>query len=395
MLGKGTQRGDMVRLAHNRSRGIGFSGLLLLGALMSGLLFALVLAGSARAAGEPVVLEAPAAGPESPVGTETTSSETPTEAPKVAPSPEPTPEEAPKPASPEPTPAEAPKTMSGPESVLEAPKAAPAPEPAPAPTPAPAPIEAPTPVSGPQPVSEEAPEVVISPPGSASEETPKTTITEPVLAEAPKAPEAPKTSSLAPAILGAPAATQAAVTPASLGDEPDPPSPALVTYSSSGGGGAGGAGASSGAGAAFDGASGRITAAQQIEQLGCELSELGERTTESCTADWFTAQRVLSESPMGFGFAAVATALTDVADSPAGGPHGAPPAAAPPVSPAPSPAPSGASGSATGPPGVAVSGFLTLAGLLLFGAPRATRRLRLLCRPWRTACFVLIPERPG
>jgi hypothetical protein len=50
----------------------------------------------------------------------------------------------------------------------------------------------------------------------------------------------------------------------------------------------------------------------------------------------------------------------------------------------------GASGS-----GTALSIFLTLAGLLLMAAPRAMRRLRLSCQPWLTACFVLIPERPG
>jgi hypothetical protein len=45
--------------------------------------------------------------------------------------------------------------------------------------------------------------------------------------------------------------------------------------------------------------------------------------------------------------------------------------------------------------GMGLSTFLTLAGLLLLGAPRAMRRLRLSCEPWLTACFVLIPERPG
>jgi hypothetical protein len=61
------------------------------------------------------------------------------------------------------------------------------------------------------------------------------------------------------------------------------------------------------------------------------------------------------------------------------------------------PQPGGSSGgaSAGGGGGLAQSGFLTLAGLLLLAAPRAMRRLRLLCRPWRIACFTLIPERPG
>jgi hypothetical protein len=68
----------------------------------------------------------------------------------------------------------------------------------------------------------------------------------------------------------------------------------------------------------------------------------------------------------------------------------------PPGGPAPGPAPSGTSGgAAAGGSGVAFSGFVTLAGLLLLAAPRALRRLRLSFRPWLTAFFVLIPERPG
>ncbi|MCW3034427.1 MAG: hypothetical protein JWM60_2772, partial [Solirubrobacterales bacterium] len=69
-----------------------------------------------------------------------------------------------------------------------------------------------------------------------------------------------------------------------------------------------------------------------------------------------------------------------------------------PDTPSPGPAPGGAAGGvAAGGSGGAVglSGFLTLAGLLLLAAPRALRRLRLSCRPYLTAFFVLIPERPG
>jgi hypothetical protein len=66
-----------------------------------------------------------------------------------------------------------------------------------------------------------------------------------------------------------------------------------------------------------------------------------------------------------------------------------------PSGPAPSPEPGGASGgSATGSSSLAPSGFLTLAGLLHIGPPRAMRRLRLVSEPWLTTCFVLIPERP-
>jgi hypothetical protein len=45
--------------------------------------------------------------------------------------------------------------------------------------------------------------------------------------------------------------------------------------------------------------------------------------------------------------------------------------------------------------GFAFSVFLTLAGLLVLGAPWARRRMRLASEPWPTAPFVLMPERPG
>jgi hypothetical protein len=53
-------------------------------------------------------------------------------------------------------------------------------------------------------------------------------------------------------------------------------------------------------------------------------------------------------------------------------------------------APGGAGGG-----GAPASAFLSLAGLLLLAAPHALRRLRLARRPYLTAFFVLIPERPG
>ena len=116
--------------------------------------------------------------------------------------------------------------------------------------------------------------------------------------------------------------------------------------------------------------------------------------TEGCTAGWPGTQRFLSQSPMGLATAGASLAAGE-AGSPAGGGHGGSAVVRPPVSPAPGSAPSGASGSPTGASGLALSGFLSLAGLLLLGAPRAMRRLRLSCQPWLTACFVLIPERPG
>jgi hypothetical protein len=118
--------------------------------------------------------------------------------------------------------------------------------------------------------------------------------------------------------------------------------------------------------------------------------------TDNCTAGWLGAQRfpTVSGSPTGLATVAARLALVG-ADSPGGSGHGGSAVGAPPVSPAPAPAPAGASGAATGASGLALSGSLTLAGLLHLAAPRAMRRLRLSCQPWLTSCFVLIPERPG
>jgi hypothetical protein len=134
-----------------------------------------------------------------------------------------------------------------------------------------------------------------------------------------------------------------------------------------------------------------ISGAQQARELSCELSSLD--ASAGCTSEWLGAQRLLSQSPAGY--AAAVAALAPPTGSSGDGGHGGAAVGSPPVSPGPGPAPSGASGSSAGASGLALSGFLTLAGLLLLGAPRAMRRLRLSCQPWRTACFVLIPERPG
>jgi hypothetical protein len=143
------------------------------------------------------------------------------------------------------------------------------------------------------------------------------------------------------------------------------------------------------------GAPTHMTAAQRAGALSCELSALGGRVTNNCSTGWLGAgERALSASSMSFA-ATEGNALAARVGSSGGGGHGGSAAASPPVSPGPGPAPSGASGSAAGATGLALSGFLTLAGLLLLGAPRAMRRLRLSCRPLLTACFVLIPERPG
>jgi hypothetical protein len=137
-----------------------------------------------------------------------------------------------------------------------------------------------------------------------------------------------------------------------------------------------------------------VAGAQRPGNLSCELAALEGRMPDSCTGGWFGAQRFRSASPVGVSVAAISVAPGK--DVPPGGGHGGSGVGSPPVSPAPAPAPSGASGgSAAGASGLGLSGFLTLASLLLLGAPRAMRRLRLSCQPWLTACFALIPERPG
>ena len=137
----------------------------------------------------------------------------------------------------------------------------------------------------------------------------------------------------------------------------------------------------------------QISNAQRAGELSCELSSLSGDMSGGCSSEWLAPQRFLSGSPASY--AAAVAALAPTTGSPGDGGHGGVAVGSPPVSPGPGPAPAGAAGSSAGASGLALSGFLTLAGLLLLGAPRAMRRLRLSCQPWRTACFVLIPERPG
>jgi hypothetical protein len=136
-----------------------------------------------------------------------------------------------------------------------------------------------------------------------------------------------------------------------------------------------------------------MTPAQVTSALNCELSALRGRVSDSCAIGWLGSQQLLSQSSGGF--PTEATSLT-APGGPAGGDRDRSGVETPPLSPAPGPAPSGASsGSAAGGAGVAPSGVFTLSGLLHLPAPRAMRRLRLSSQPWLTACFVLIPERPG
>jgi hypothetical protein len=151
------------------------------------------------------------------------------------------------------------------------------------------------------------------------------------------------------------------------------------------------------AGVVVAGARAAMTAAQRAGALSCQLTALGGRTTDNCTVGWLGGKR-FPASPVGLIPEASSLAAAAAAGLSGGDDHGGSSGGNTPVSPAPGPAPGGASGAAVGggaPGGVALSIFLTLAGLLLLGGPRAMRRLRLSCQPWLTACFVLIPERPG
>ncbi len=136
----------------------------------------------------------------------------------------------------------------------------------------------------------------------------------------------------------------------------------------------------------------RLSPAQRAGELSCQLSGLAGPVTEDCTAAWLGSESLLSSSPANLATAAPARSAAPAGGGGVVGYTGGNRSFIPP----PGPAPSGAvGGSAAGGSGVATSGTFKLAGLLLHTGPRALRRLRLSCSPWRTAFFVLIPERPG
>jgi hypothetical protein len=121
--------------------------------------------------------------------------------------------------------------------------------------------------------------------------------------------------------------------------------------------------------------------------------------TDNCTAGWLGAPREAGSAPTSAALTAVSSLAAATANSPGGGGHGGSGLGGSPLTSAPGSAPGGSSGAATGAGGSAGSGtgvsiFITLAGLLLLGAPRALRRLQRAFEPWLAGCFVLIPERP-
>jgi hypothetical protein len=140
-----------------------------------------------------------------------------------------------------------------------------------------------------------------------------------------------------------------------------------------------------------------MTPVERAGGFSCELSQLSGRLTDNCTVGWLGASRFAAAAvPGGLVTAASSLVAATISGTPSEGGHGGIAISSPPVGPAPSsPSPGGAAGAATGGSGVApLSTFLTLAGLLLLGAPRVLRRLRLSCEPWLAGCFVLVPERP-
>jgi hypothetical protein len=366
----------MLGIAHHPSTPIVSKGSLCLGAVVLALFGVLVFSASARADGPGAVSDT------------LTAAETPEGALPALPEPPQTPEVVPVVPPPEIGPESAP-ALPPPEAV----PAVPAPEPAAEPVPS-----VPAPEAGPPPVpATPAPEA--APAGPAPEVTPEAL---PVGAGREPAPEA-----VAPGA-GKEGATEGAVAPVA-GAPPDGAGPGhgatevapeassgLALPTSAPTGGTGETTAASAPARASGGVKG-IVVARPAGDLTCELSALQGRVGPNCGGGLIGSQHFFSTSPVGFvAGAAASLAAEDPGGPPPDGGHGGSAVLRLPVSPAPSPAPSGVSGgSATGATGLALSGFLTLSGLLLLAAPRALRRLRLSSAPWRTACFVLIPERPG
>jgi hypothetical protein len=376
---------------------------------MLALLGALVLAGSAVAApvedpilGVPLPTPAPEATPGIPLPT-------PTPVPVVeAPSPAPAQEAAP-------TPTPLPAVEASPAPAQEA-TPPPAPAPAPTPPPAAAPEAAPPPAPTPPTPTPEA-----TPPPTPTPEAnpPPTPAREPTL-ETPSTTRTPEAPAETPrsTLTAEGSAENRHPTPASEADGKSSPPPSLGTpqgpvgegapvlpFAPTGSlptafalGGAGKAPATWAAGPTSLGASAGAIAALGVTGLSCELSGLERRVTGNCTTGSVGAQRLNVASLVAVGSASAATSLAAAAVGAPGDsdPGGLAVGSRPPVSPAPGPAPGGASGgSAPGGAGLALSAFLTLGALLRLALPRAMRRLRLSCEPWLTACFVLIPERPG
>jgi hypothetical protein len=378
-------RGKMLGIAHNLSTRSVYKVALCLRMVALALLGALVLAASAQAAAEPPAGGAGSTeGPSTPLAPQAGGSGAATEELQGGVGAPTTPETVSTPVAVE----KAPETVSTPVAVEKAPETVSTPvavEKAPA---------LPAPETASPPAAPEKPPVLLPEPAP---ELPKTTAGgEKETVSVASGPEKTSENPPPPTIVGAPATLTRSdlgyATP-EIGYEaaPDLSGALINSPTDPPSGGSLEAGASEAA--VSMAAVAQISNAQRAGELSCELSSLSGDMTGSCSADSLAPQRFLSEPPAGY--AAAVAALAPSAGSPGDGGHGGAAVGSPPVSPGPGPAPAGAAGSSAGASGLALSGFLTLAGLLLLGAPRAMRRLRLSCQPWLTACFVLIPERPG
>ncbi len=267
---------------------------------------------------------------------------------------------------------------------------APAPEPV-AETPAPPaqePVaETPPPVSAPQ---EPAPPVS-SAPSEPAPTTPERASSESSASESPSHSKGDEKSSILPALPGAVPPAAAAAEGPTVATISDTPTGSMVID-------LGEAQVAGEASASPHRAAAVKAAAGGKEGPGCDLQGLGGASGGGCVGTWLHVAGPLSPSgvplsPVGVELAAAAAASGATGTGDEGGAAGGGRS----MPPAPGPAPGGASGGAAGGGGAAVglSGFLAFALLLALSAPRAMRRLRLAVLPWRTAFFVLIPERPG
>jgi hypothetical protein len=140
----------------------------------------------------------------------------------------------------------------------------------------------------------------------------------------------------------------------------------------------------------------RALAALVVADLGCGLSGMERHASSNCSAGG--GPRLNGMAPVLIGTTGARSVSPDpVAAAPADPDHGGSAVGTRlPSGPGSSPPPGGvAGGSAVGGSGVALAAFLSLAALLRLAPSCAMRRLRLSCEPWLTACFALIPERPG
>src|SRR5438128_853592 len=352
---------QMPRIAKNRPTWIVFTGSLCLPLLILALLPMLALAASASAA-----------------GTGLADAALPIAEPVSGPPPESTPPAEPQPGAEAPPPTEpAPEAPAEPQHGAEAPPPTePAPEAPAEPQPgaeAPPPTE-PAPESPPpaEPASEPTHESLGGGAGGEKTEQSGSGLT---AAEPPGGGLGSTASEVIPAATSAESGLPAALAPTQLA----PVNPASLPKSDS-----------------SEPSSAASTARLDGESFGCGLAVLGGPAIGNCAPRWVVGGSVSAAADPVALLARAASLATATADLPTDDGRGGSADRSPPANPAPSQAPSGAAGgAAAGGAGSATSAFLTLMARPLLAAPHMIRRLRLSCERWLTACFVLIPERPG